>query len=1061
MPFFFNRGNKQAQDVFPSKAGTDIRDKQLDLPSKLTILLKRGMGKRYYVDPKKLDAPIKQQHKQYLKDQFLKATYDKYIRSISLEIDRRKSFEDYTTMNYTPEISSALDIYADECLTKNEYGEVVHIECENPRIKEVLENLFNDVLGVEHNLWGWTRNTCQYGNHFLLLDIQPGNGVVGFLPLPVGEIRREEAYDGKIGSVKFIWDTNNTIFDNWQVAHFRLLSDIKKEPYGTSSLEAGRVIWKQLQLAEDAMLIYRITRAPERRIFYIDVGNIKPDDVADFIKKIKDEVKRTPTVDATTGNIDFKYNPMAVDEDFFIPRRGDKNTEIETLPGACLSLDTKIPLLDGTIEPLEKVINRFNNGEKMWVYSINQQTKEICPAPISWAGVTRKNTEVLRITLDNGESIICTPDHKFPTWSRGMCGASDLCVNDSLVSFNKKTNIMYEDRDYEQVYNHGSNSWVYTHRLVNDHVCLEELQLSDGIREERKIIHHVDLNRFNNCPENLRIMGSKDHFVLHSRLGKIAVNRLWDKFYGDSKYREKFRKNMSVASKKAHANMDPKVKEKMYRDISKSVSLTMGNYSEDEHNNLVKKCTKAGKMAMAALNKRLNLDSDFKKEITKKRSDGIKKTFSTKEYKGILSKSSKKKWEDDDYRNKCLKNQNTVFSTKLLNLFVDFYKDSGFNFYAAIEKANNDNVFMGEFYRLNSNVRSSLFDPNKFSLTNAEKMIRHFNYSGRREFKENVKEFNHKIAKIEWLDERIDTGTITVDGGHTITDNHTFALACGVFTKNSNLDEISDIEYLQQKMYSSLKIPKAYFSDESDINSKATLAGQDFRFARTINRMQQAILGTLTQIAILHLFSLGFREKEQLTGFELELTNPSTISELEKLEMWEKKASIFKAMWDSQELSPISFVWGSKEIMGFNDDQTKAIIKQQYLEGKIAAKFAEVASPQPPMAEGGEEEAPEEGAEQEFVDDSGESLPPEPPEGKAYVDAETGEVIESLDKRLSRFLFEHNKAFGKKKNAINNKALVNNTFLFANMEDIIKEMEDKYEVLLDVRQLNEEVSDKS
>jgi len=596
MPYNFNSNNKLARDVFTSPKNIDIRDKRLDLPSKLTLLLKRGIGKKYYTEPKQVDAPIRKQHKQYLKDQFMKATYDKYVRTTSLEIDRRKSFEDFTTMQYSPEIASALDIYADESLTKNEYGEIIHVESDNEKIKMVLENLFNDILCVESNLWTWTRNTCQFGNHFLLLDIQPNRGVVGYLPIKVDEIRREEAYDGQISSVKFYWDTNNITFDNWQIAHFRLLSDLQREPYGTSALEAGRLVWKQLQLAEDSMLIYRITRAPERRIFYIDVGNINPEDVAEFIKGIKDEIKRTPSVNMASGNMDFKYNPMAIDEDFFIPRRGEKNTEIETLPGA------------------------------------------------------------------------------------------------------------------------------------------------------------------------------------------------------------------------------------------------------------------------------------------------------------------------------------------------------------------------------------------------------------------------------------------------------------------SNLDEIADIEYMQQKLYTSLKVPKAYFSDESDIRAKATLAGQDFRFARTINRMQQAMLATLNQIAVLHLYALGFREKEQLTSFELELTNPSTMSEIEKIDLWDKKGTVFKNLWDESTLSPISYVWGAREILGFTDDQIKVILNQQFLEGKIKLQIETVSQPDlgdmsMDMGGGfGSTEGVPGVADSPFVDQNGNALPATPPEGKKYVATEIRTTMENVKQGLDVMLENYNAAFKKKKKPRNN-ALATNSFAYANMITTLSELE--------------------
>ena len=605
MPNYFNRINRDTKDVFYSDY-KKIGDDRLDLPSKLTILFKRGIGKKYIAKPRKLDAPLKKQHQEYLSAQFMKATYDRFIRATTLEIDRRKSFEDFTVMDYTPEISSALDIYADESLTKNEDGKILGVSCENVKIKKVLENLFEDILDVNHELWAWTREACKFGNHFLLLDVQPNRGVVGFLPLPTEEIRREEAYDGNINSVKFLWDTNNLMFDNWQIAHFRMMSDQKQSPYGTSELESTRLIWKQLQLAEDAMLIYRCTRAPERRVFYIDVGNIDPGDVATYIQTVKNEIKRQPQVKESTGNIDFKFNSMAVDEDFFIPRRGDKNSEVDSLPGA------------------------------------------------------------------------------------------------------------------------------------------------------------------------------------------------------------------------------------------------------------------------------------------------------------------------------------------------------------------------------------------------------------------------------------------------------------------SNLDEIADIEYLQQKMFASLKIPKAYLTFDEQINAKATLASEDFRFARTINRIQQAILTTLNKIAIIHLYALGYRDKEQLTGFELELTNPSTQSEIEKMEILQQKASVFKDLWDESTLSPISYVWGMKNIFDFSDKEIKNILQQQFLEGKMKLEIENVSQSKTP--EGGAEGMPSgEGGppESSVQDESGNELPETPPEGYGYIDTESGMALES---RIDAILKTLNQI--KKPKGISNKMLLNNSLSYDNNKFMLFEMQNRIETrsMSEKRLINEEES---
>jgi len=469
---------------------------QWDLPKKLTYFMKVGIGRSSSLKPPKLDAPTSQKHKEILQAQFEKATNDYYMRLTEIDPDRMRAYEDFEAMEYTPEIASALDIYADECLTEDSMGKIINIKTTNQRVRKELERLFDDVLDVRRNLWGWIRAMCKYGNHYLLLDVDEERGVVGHMTLPAKEMQREEAYDGNLNSVKFRWDTNNLEFDAWQLAHFRLLNDDKRYPYGTSMLESARRIWKQLTLAEDAMIVYRLTRAPERRIFKIDVGNIDPNDVQQYMEKVKRTMKRTPAVEHTTGKVSFKYNVMSVDEDYFIPVRGDRSSDIETLQGA------------------------------------------------------------------------------------------------------------------------------------------------------------------------------------------------------------------------------------------------------------------------------------------------------------------------------------------------------------------------------------------------------------------------------------------------------------------SNMDEIADIEYLQQKMFAAMKIPKAFLTYEEDVNAKATLAGQDSRFARTIQRIQGSVVAELTKIALIHLYTIGIRDRDQLGEFAIELSNPNSALELEQLEQMSTKARTLRDLWDETSLSPVSLVWALRNVMGFSDQEIKLVLKQQYLEGKINLKMEEDNTPE-------------------------------------------------------------------------------------------------------------------
>ena len=287
---------------------------------------------------------LQAQQSYYLGQQWAKIENNLYTQAIYYEPTRLASYYDYESMEYTPEISAALDIYAEESTTTNEDGYILQIYSESSRIKGVLADLFNNRLDINTNLPMWTRNTCKYGDNFVYLKLDPEKGVVGCQQLPNIEIERLErgmkvkpahSTSEEAKSLKFVWKVKDMEFNTWEVAHFRLLGDDRKLPYGTSMLEKARRVWKQLLLSEDAMLIYRTSRAPERRVFKIFVGNMDDKDVEPYIQRIANKFKRDQVVDPKTGNVDLRMNQMAVDQDFFIPVRDPSQTSpIETLAGA-------------------------------------------------------------------------------------------------------------------------------------------------------------------------------------------------------------------------------------------------------------------------------------------------------------------------------------------------------------------------------------------------------------------------------------------------------------------------------------------------------------------------------------------------------------------------------------------------------------------------------------------------------------------------------------------------------------------------------------------------------
>jgi hypothetical protein len=317
-----------------------------------------------------------------LVDRFMKMKVTNYgtgqvESSMAYQQVRIDLFRDYDSMDTDPILSSALDVYADECTARNEQGNVLKIHHDDDNVKQILENLFYDILNVEFNLWPWTRNLVKYGDFFLQLEMAENVGIVNVMPLSTYEVSRVEGFDLQNPQrVKFVYapyqnplggygQSAKKEFENYEMAHFRLNSDSNFLPYGKSMIEGARRVWKQLMLMEDAMLIHRVMRAPEKRIFKIDVGNIPPNEVDNYMQKIINSSKKVPFVDERTGEYNLKYNVQNLIEDYYMPVRGNDNgTSIDTLKGLEYNMIDDINYLKGKLMSALKIPKAFLGYEE-------------------------------------------------------------------------------------------------------------------------------------------------------------------------------------------------------------------------------------------------------------------------------------------------------------------------------------------------------------------------------------------------------------------------------------------------------------------------------------------------------------------------------------------------------------------------------------------------------------------------------------------------------------------------------------------------------------------------
>lgn len=335
-------------------------------------------------------------------------------------------------------------------------------------------------------------SNCKYGDFFLFNDVHPEMGVINAFPIPVNEVEREEGWDPNNPlAVRFRWVTQgNQVLEAWQVSHFRLMGNDAFLPYGSSILESARRIWRQLILIEDAMLVYRVVRSPERRVFYIDVGTVPAEDIANYMEAAQSKLKRSQVIDKSTGRVDLRYNPLPIAEYM------------------------KIPLLDGREVMIKDLAKEYESGKENWVYSINDRTNEPVPGKIIWCGKNYTAFRIYRVHMDDGTWVDTAEEHPYIMRDGSSKRADELLVGDSLMPFYRHLSSK-DDGDYidgyEKVYDASSDSYRYTHNWAakdqyTDKGIIKERRAADEKKLLKKVIHHIDCDKRNNRPDNLQEM---------------------------------------------------------------------------------------------------------------------------------------------------------------------------------------------------------------------------------------------------------------------------------------------------------------------------------------------------------------------------------------------------------------------------------------------------------------------------------------------------------------------------------------------------------------------------
>lgn len=921
--------------------------------------------------------------------------------------NRVERYQQYDTMDMDSEVNAALDIIAEFCSQKNRenstpfslYFKSKATNSEVSILREYLQQ-WCKLQKFETRIFRIVRNVFKYGDCFFVRDpetykwlhIDPAKIVKvivnesdgkepeqyvirdlnpNFVDLAVTQINPSylntnqrgtnfagpggasataatgSAFSGNVGN-RFDVQQNELAIEAKHVVHLSLSEGLDNNyPFGNSLLENIFKVFKQKELLEDAILIYRIQRAPERRIFYIDVGNMPSHLAMGFVERVKNEIhqRRIPSASGGGQNIiDSAYNPLSVSEDYFFPTTAEgRGSKVDTLPGGCFSMDTRVPLLDGRVLTIAELADEYRCGKTNWTYSTNPTTGRVVPGIISWAGVTQKSAKVLRLTLDNGKEIVCTPEHKFPIFGKGLVEAQNLVVGESFIPFNTRNEHIsnHKKLDYTQVYQNDTREWEFVHRMVANELSIIRETVFDKVYADspKNVIHHVDHNRYNNSPENLVRMNFADHTAYHTQygfskeaqqLGTVAARaRLEDMKANNPEMYKMFCFEVSKASKAQWKAMSVKERADRIMKISAGITLYFENRTPEQAARDYQTRIKNLKNANRRLQELLSI-SEFNEQFSKSIKQGWSKFKETQQFKNRslkISEANKARHRTEGYTLRIVEQESLQFSKEMISTVQTLCKGKTTHQYSItnlVEDMNANSEMFNLFTSLNGTGHKPNFDKTAgFKPHHFTKMVKQFGYSSWRHFRKECELYNHKLVKVEYLDTPIEVGTLTIDQDEEFHDYHNFALDVGIFAQNSNLGEIDDLKYFTNKLFRGLRIPSSYLptgADDSQAQFNDGRVGtayiQELRFNNYCMRLQSLMQDQFDQDFKLYLYSRGVNIDSSL--FELKFQPPQNFATYRQAELDNQRIATYGTI--SQQ-TYISKRFALKRYLGLSEEE--------------------------------------------------------------------------------------------------------------------------------------------
>lgn len=798
--------------------------------------------------------------------------------------DKKILINKYRDLSLMPEIESAIDEIINEAIITGDPESPVGIVLDKlpfgDDIKEVIQEEFESIL----NLLDFNENAYEIfkrwyidGRLFFSVVIDTKNTKDGIQELRYIDPREIE----KIREVKEEFSKRGVKLQKTVQEYYIYKSDVKLPSDSVAYCSSGLIDYRnksttisylhksikpynQLRMLEDATVIYRLARAPERRVFKIGTAGLPKIKAEQYVNGLMNKFRNKIVYDQSTGELRDDSRTLSVLEDFWIPVGEDgKSTDISTLPGGCLAMNTEVPLLDGRVLTLAELTDEYKSGKENWTYSCHPTTGEIVPGLISWAGVTQESAKVMKLTLDNGKELICTPDHKFPLFDVGFVEAQDLTVGQSMIPFNSHKNDKIGKLNYEKNYQPVSKKWEFTHRMVNNNITLPDMVWEESnIHLEKNITHHVDHNRFNNNPTNLVKMSFKDHSRYHSDkgftpeqqlMGSIKARELLEVVKADPILYREYLDMRSSISKTIWENRKDEEYTEVCENISDGLQKYFSNLSTEEREYRANISKENGLKAIPKI-KELYSDREFRLSQSQKIKEGHKKYKLTEKYKENCKKNSelnRLRMSDPEVKKNIFKNQSIKFSRELFGLLQNIVSiNNSISASDLVDQLNENQTFMEIFFRNNEETKCANWDKSSFTIGHLGKMIQYYGYGNWRQFKEEYSFYNHKITNIEYLDERLEVGTLTIDSEEKHHNYHTFALAIGIFTKNSNLGEMADVEYFRKKLYNALHVPITRITAGSSFNTgrSAEIDREEVKFNKFIKRLRTRFSSIFTDL---------------------------------------------------------------------------------------------------------------------------------------------------------------------------------------------------------------------